>query len=111
VSILTLALGIGATAVVYSFLMAVLTAASPVQNMDRLAAIWSNNRAQGEPKNPVSMADFVEWRRRQRSFDRFAAQRPGALNLSGIDQPVRSSSDHKRGSFSACSWGHPPRCC
>ncbi len=91
VSMLTLAVGIGATTLVFSFVGTVLTAASPVRNMDRLAGVWSHNRTQGETKNVVSPEDFVEWRRRQQSFDRFAAQQSGAVNLSGADQPVRAT--------------------
>ena len=89
VAVLTLALGIGASAVVFSFVSTVLTAASPTADMSRLAGIWSNNRSQGEPKTVVSPQDFAEWRRQQRSFERFAAQQNGAVNLGGRDLPVR----------------------
>jgi len=89
ISILTLALGIGATAVVFSWVMTVLAVSSPVQDMDRLAGIWSYNRTQGEPKNVVSAHDFVEWRRRQHSFELFGATRNAAMNLSGDGEPVR----------------------
>jgi putative ABC transport system permease protein len=89
ISVLTLGLGIGAAALVFSWVSAVLTASAPVADMDRLAGIWSHNRTQGEAKNVVSTQDFVEWRRRQHSFDRFGATRSGALNLGGISEPVR----------------------
>ncbi len=91
VAILTLALGIGATAIMFSWMLVIVTAANPAPDMDRLAAVWSHNRTQGEAKNVVSPHDFVEWRRRQRSFDRFAAFRTGAVNFSGADRPVRVS--------------------
>ena len=90
ISVLTLALGIGATSVVFSWVAAVLGAATPVADMDRRAGVWSHNRTQGETKNVVSIEDFVEWRRRQRSFDRFSAQRSSAVNLSGAGDPVRA---------------------
>ena len=90
-AILTLALGIGATAIMFSWMLVIVTAANPAPDMDRLAAVWSYNRTQGEPKNVVSPHDFVEWRRRQRSFEKFSAFRSGAVNLSGTDQPVRAS--------------------
>ncbi len=89
ISVLTLGLGIGATALVFSWVTAILAAAAPVADMDRLAAVWSHNRTQGETKNVVSSHDFLEWRRRQRSFERFGATRRGALNLSGTAEPVR----------------------
>ena len=91
IALLTLALGIGATALVFSFVTAVLQAGSPVTNMDQLAAVWLHNRTQGETKNVVSAEAFVEWRRRQQSFDLFAAQRDGAVNLSGTNEPVRAT--------------------
>jgi putative ABC transport system permease protein len=99
VSTLTLALGIGATAVMFSWVATILTAASPVEHMDRLAFVWSHNRTQGETKTPVSLEDFVEWRRRQRSFDRFSAQRRGAVNLSGGDRPVRATANFATADF------------
>jgi putative ABC transport system permease protein len=89
IAVLTLALGIGATAVVFSWVSTVLAAASPVADMERHAAVWSHNRTQGETKNVVSPHDFVEWRRRQQSFERFGALRRGAVNLSGATEPVR----------------------
>ena len=90
ISILTLAIGIGATAVVFSWVTTVLAAAAPVKDMDRLAAIWSHNRTQGETKNVVSAEDFVEWRRRQHAFERFGASRNGAVNVrDGGGEPVR----------------------
>ena len=98
-SALTLALGIGATAVMFSWVATILTAASPVEHLDRLAFVWSHNRTQGETKTPVSLEDFVEWRRRQQSFDRFSAQRRGAVNLSGADQPVRATADFATADF------------
>ena len=94
IAVVTLALGIGATSVVFSFVTAVLTAAAPVEDMDRLAAVWLHNRTQGETKSVVSPEAFVEWRRRQRSFDLFGAMRDGAINLSGSDEPVRVRAGH-----------------
>ena len=93
ISMLTLAIGIGATSLMFSWVTTILSAAAPVEHMDRLAFVWSHNRTQGETKNLVSLEDFVEWRRHQQSFDRFSAQRRGEVNLSGADQPVRASAD------------------
>jgi putative ABC transport system permease protein len=89
IAVLTLALGIGATSLVYSWVTTVLSAAAPVADMDGLAAVWSHNRTQGETKNVVSAQDFVEWRRLQQTFERIGAKRRGALNLNGAAEPVR----------------------
>ncbi len=89
VSSVTLALGMGASLTIFSFLAAVLAASAPVRDMDRLAAIWSHDRGQAETKNVVSLADFIEWKRRARSFDRMAATERGAANLADADGPLR----------------------
>ncbi|MGH9349873.1 MAG: ABC transporter permease, partial [Vicinamibacterales bacterium] len=107
VSVLTLALGIGATSVIFSFVSAVMSAASPVEDMERLAGVWSHNRAQGETKNVVSREDFAEWRRRQQWFDRFSAQRQGSVNLSGTGEPVRASAMFVTADFFDVLGQHP----
>jgi putative ABC transport system permease protein len=99
IAVLTLALGIGATAIMFSWMLVIVTLANPVSDMDRLAGVWSHNRSQGEPKNVVSTHDFVEWRRRQQSFERFSAFRSGGVNLSGTDQPVRAQAQFVTADF------------
>jgi hypothetical protein len=88
-SVATLSLGIGAATVVFSWVSAVLSAAAPIEHMDRLVGVWSENRSSAEAKSVVSMADYDEWRRRQEWFDLIDAQRMVSFNLSGVDQPVR----------------------
>jgi predicted permease len=88
-AVVTLAVGIGATAAVFSFVTAVMSASSPAPDMDRLVALWSHNRAEMETKGLVSPADFFEWSARARSFEHVAAMRGGAFNLSGVGTPLR----------------------
>jgi putative ABC transport system permease protein len=89
VAVLTLALGIGATTAVFSFTTALMSARIPGRDIDRVLGVWSSDRNDSQPRILVSAADFMEWDLRQRSFESFAAQRFGAMNLSGIEQPVR----------------------
>ena len=44
-SVVTLGVGIGATTSVIAFLLAVMSTATPVDDMSRLVALWSHNRA------------------------------------------------------------------
>jgi putative ABC transport system permease protein len=90
-AILTLAVGIGTTSAVFSFLAAVMSSASPVDDMDRRVAFWSHNRAEAEAKNAVSPGDFLEWRRRATLVDSVVATRRRSVNLGGLDNPVRVS--------------------
>jgi predicted permease len=88
-AVITLAIGIGATAAVLSFVAAVMSAASPAPDMDRLVAIWSHDRSQTEAKGLVSAADFLEWKTRAHAFERMAAMRTAAFNMSGAGDAVR----------------------
>jgi predicted permease len=90
-AIITLAVGIGATTAVFSFVTAVMSAASPAPAMDRLVALWSHNRNEAETKSLVSSADFLEWSRRASSFEALAAWRGSQVNVSGTSIAVRTS--------------------
>jgi predicted permease len=58
VTMLSLALGIGANAAIFSVVNAVLLRPLPYAAPDRLVAIWSNNTRQGASTNSVSAANF-----------------------------------------------------
>jgi predicted permease len=88
-AVVTLAVGIGATTAIVSFVTAVMSAASPAPDMERLVGLWSHNRGESETKGLVSPGDFVEWRRRARSFSAVAAWRGQAVNVSGAGSPIR----------------------
>lgn len=88
-AVLTLAVGIGAMTAVFSFVMAVMSAAAPAPDMDRLVGLWSHNRNESEAKSLVSPADFLTWSRAARSFATMAAWRNQSFNLSGAGSPVR----------------------
>jgi predicted permease len=89
-AILTLAVGIGATTAVFSFVTAVLEAGSPAPDMDRLVALWSHNRGETEMKGLVSPADYFEWSARAGTLTGFAASRRRSFNVSGVGTPIRT---------------------
>ena len=68
VTIATLGLGIGATAAIFSVAHAVLLKPLPYRDPSRLVSIWSNNSHLGEPRNPVSPANFDAFRRDAKVF-------------------------------------------
>jgi putative ABC transport system permease protein len=72
-AVLTLALGIGANTAVFSVVDAVLLRPLPYHDPDRLVSIWQTRTADGTTRTSVSPADFVEYGRRQQSFDGLAA--------------------------------------
>src|ERR1700722_12127045 len=79
-TILTLALGIGATTTIFSLVNAVLLRPLPFPEQDRLVwlQIESRNSGVAVPEN-VSYPDFFDWRSQQRSFSGIASYRSGEV--------------------------------
>src|SRR5688572_24255248 len=86
VSIVTLALGIAATTIVYSIVDGILLRPLPIQDPDRvMMARETFNGNEGS----VSWLNFEDWQKRQTSFHSLAAWRGLAAGLSGVDPPRR----------------------
>jgi len=88
IAVLTLALGIGANAAIFSVVYAVLLAPLPFENPDALTMIWGNNPAQNLHEQPASMPDYDDLKENH-VFERIAATRSQAFNLTGGDEPER----------------------
>ena len=89
VVILTLALGIGANAAIFSVVNAVVLQPLPYDRDGRLLAVWGNLHKPGLEEIPGSAAEFVDYRDRNRVFDLIAAYDTLGVNLTGFDQPER----------------------
>src|SRR5215813_5152982 len=63
VAVITLALGIGANTAIFSAADAILLRHLPYPDPDRLVMIWENDTQEGNPRNPVAPANFVDWRK------------------------------------------------
>jgi putative ABC transport system permease protein len=80
VIVLTLALGIGANVVVFSFVSGVLLRPFPFPQPERLVAL---REATTHRDTSVSFPNFADWRREARSFASMGASRPGEFSISG----------------------------
>lgn len=80
-AVLALALGIGATAAIFSVVNAVLLHPLPYREPDRLAVILHRG------VNPVAPANFLDWRRQSTAFERTGAADNWVPNLTGGSQP------------------------
>ena len=88
VAILTLALGIGANTAIFSVVNAVLLKPVPYPEPGRLVHIWEGKAGGGASKNVVEPFNFLDWRERNRSFEKMAAISGGVtLNVTGIGAP------------------------
>ena len=81
VAVLTLALGIGANAAIFSVVDAVLLRPLAYQDADRLVTILHRGY------NPVAVANYIDWRDQSSSFEAMGAADYWSANLSGIDSP------------------------
>ncbi len=93
---LTLALGIGASAAIFSLIDAVLLRPLPFPQSGRIVMLWErppdriSTAALGPSKqhrNPVSPMNFVDWRDRTHSFAAMAAMSSFPMGLSGYGAP------------------------
>ncbi|HEY2165161.1 MAG TPA: ABC transporter permease, partial [Gemmatimonadaceae bacterium] len=83
----TIALGIGANTAIFSVVNAVLIRPLPYNQPDRLTIVWGS---QGTQTNQgVVYADYVDWRRLNRTFADLGAFRGQSVNLTGSDTPDR----------------------
>jgi len=84
VTILTLALGIGANAGIFSVISAVLLRPVPFRDPDRVVLLFERGVLQkNNQPNVVSLANFLDWQKESRSFVGMAAVRQAAFNLGG----------------------------
>ena len=87
VSLLTLGLGIGANAAIFSVVNAVLLRPLPFPNPDRIVILWKTEARRNVVKGAASPAEYLDWRDRARSFDDLAAWQAGYYNMAGATQP------------------------
>lgn len=69
----TLALGIGATAAIFTVIDGVLLRPVPIAAMDELVVVWETDRASGTVREPGSWPDFIDFRERTRTLSAIAA--------------------------------------
>ncbi len=81
VAVIALALGIGANAAVFSVVNAVLLRPLAYKDPDQLVTILHR------VKNPVAVANYIDWRDQSRSFEAMAAAEYWTPNLTGTDPP------------------------
>jgi putative ABC transport system permease protein len=92
VSIVTLALGIAATTIVYSIVDGILLRPLPIARADRVMLARETSPTGSDIG--LSWPNFLDWTARQSSFEEFAGWRGLTANLTGIDRPRRLNVRH-----------------
>lgn len=92
VAVLTLGLGIGANAAIFSAVNAVLLRPLPFKDPERLVLLSETVVREGVERRPLSYPDFMDWRDRNRVFESMAGFDQVSLTLAG-EEPERVSGE------------------
>src|SRR5436190_8666896 len=90
IAVLTLALGLGANAAIFSLVSAVVLKPLPFAEPERLVLLWEDFTAiNGPDRVQPAAATVVQWKARSRSFDGIAMMLSETNNLTGEGEPER----------------------
>lgn len=81
-----LAIGIGASTAIFSFVDAVLLRPLPYESADRIVRVLET-RPSGET-SWISTPNYLDWRSASTVFEELAVQQQGLATLTGTDQPI-----------------------
>src|SRR5712664_1870880 len=95
IAVITLALGIGANTAIFSVVNGVLLRPLPFKDSERLVLAWNKGaEAAGGERTPLAVADMLDWRVQNRSFESIGAFQYTSFNYisSEIPEQVRGAS-------------------
>jgi putative ABC transport system permease protein len=92
VAMITLALGIGANTAIFSVVNGVLLRPLPFRESERLVLAWNKGaEAAGGDRTPLAVADLLDWRDQNKTFESIGAFQYATLNYTGSDVPEQVS--------------------
>jgi putative ABC transport system permease protein len=83
IAVITLTLGIGATAAIFSVVDAVLLRSLPYRDAERLVSVFEDLSDVGFPRNTPAAGNYAEWKKQKEIFEDVAAMTEGDYNLTG----------------------------
>jgi putative ABC transport system permease protein len=89
VAVATIALGIGATAAIFSVVDAVILKPLPFPEADRVVMVWMDNRRLGVHEDIHSYPNLMDLKAQNRSLSHLTPYRQTGLNLTGTGEPQR----------------------
>ncbi|MFN0107873.1 MAG: ABC transporter permease [Blastocatellia bacterium] len=98
IAVLTLALGIGANAAVFSVVNALLLRPMPYPSFDRISYVWASD-GNGGNRFSVSPHNYTDLRARNQSFEAYAAFHYSSIALTGNGNPESLSSINASADF------------
>src|SRR5690242_2730297 len=98
VTVLTLALGIGATTAIFSVVNGVLLQPLPYPHSERIVQLFQVDK-DGKQMS-VSIPNFRDWKVQTRSFSAMAlSSAPGKITVNGLREPARVTAAEVSGDF------------
>jgi putative ABC transport system permease protein len=88
-SILTLALGIGATSAAFTVLNGALFKPLPIREPERVYMAMESNPEKGFPRFPTSPLNLADWERQNTVFENIGAMSQADMTLTGLGPPER----------------------
>ena len=95
ISVLAVALGIGASTTMFSSINALLLRPMPlIQDQDRLIAVSEFFQKKGEENAGTAFPDYLEWKKNVTTLEGIAAIQEATSIISGGDKPERYLGGH-----------------
>ena len=91
ITVLTLALGIGANTAIFSVVYSVLLRPLPFYRADRIVLLWGDDRVENNSRSQMSHTDVVDYRAQQTHFDSISTFNSWTPLISGAAEPARIS--------------------
>ena len=88
-AVIALSLGIGLTTATFSIVYGILWRGLPYLHSERLMKVDIQDPSRGLLNQPVDRRDYLDWCRRQRSFEGLAGADSATVTVSGNDRPER----------------------
>lgn len=82
-AVVALALGVGASSVIFSAVNSILLRPLPYRSADRLVVILNHGRG------PIAPANYVDWKAQSKSFESMGAAEYWTPDLTGVDRPSK----------------------
>jgi putative ABC transport system permease protein len=86
-TLITLAIGIGANTAIFSVLNGVLLKPLPYPDPDRLVGVWETSRLPGLPELNASPSTYFTFREESRTFQDIGIWRNDSVNITGTGEP------------------------
>jgi putative ABC transport system permease protein len=99
VAILTLAIGIGANAAMFSVINTVLLRPLPFPDANRIVFVWETDPNRDINRGVATLAELLDWRDQSQTFEEISAWRAWYFNVTGSGEPEQVIGAHTSGNF------------